>query len=273
MARLIKEEIIKFKKNLIGKSDLLKLKEQLKSSYILEMESTFDRMLEIGSSELLTGDALTLEEVLNKINKVSLDDIKRVTEKIFDSSKFNIAYVGNISNIEDTNAKLKEIFLVEVINIMRIKVVNKSNFPLPSYKTIGAAGMDLYANIDQPIVLKPLDRVLIPTGLYISVPEGYEAQIRARSGMALKHGITLANGIGTIDSDYRGEVGVILVNLSNEEYVINKGDRIAQLVIAKYEKIEFEEVDFWMKQKEVLVDLVILVIKFIYDFIIIDNNI
>ena len=127
---------------------------------------------------------------------------------------------------------------------MRIKVVNKSNFPLPSYKTIGAAGMDLYANIDQPIVLKPLDRVLIPTGLYISVPEGYEAQIRARSGMALKHGMTLANGIGTIDSDYRGEVGVILVNLSNEEYVINKGDRIAQLVIAKYEKIEFEEVDF-----------------------------
>ncbi len=110
VARLIKEEIIKFKKNLIGKSDLLKLKEQLKSSYILEMESTFDRMLEIGSSELLTGDALTLEEVLNKINKVSLDDIKRVTEKIFDSSKFNIAYVGNISNIEDTNAKLKEIF-------------------------------------------------------------------------------------------------------------------------------------------------------------------
>ncbi|NLY67374.1 MAG: insulinase family protein [Tissierellia bacterium] len=110
VARLIKEEIIKFKKNLIGKSDLLKLKEQLKSSYILEMESTFGRMLEIGSSELLTGDALTLEEVLNKINKVSLDDIKRVTEKIFDSSKFNIAYVGNISNIEDTNAKLKEIF-------------------------------------------------------------------------------------------------------------------------------------------------------------------
>lgn len=110
VARLIKEEIIKFKKNLIGKSDLFKLKEQLKSSYILEMESTFDRMLEIGSSELLTGDALTLEEVLNKINKVSLDDIKRVTEKIFDSSKFNIAYVGNISNIEDTNAKLKEIF-------------------------------------------------------------------------------------------------------------------------------------------------------------------
>ncbi len=126
---------------------------------------------------------------------------------------------------------------------MKIKIVNKSNFPLPSYKTIGSAGMDLCANIDEPIVIRPLDRVLIPTGLYISVPEGYEAQVRARSGMALKHGITLANGIGTIDSDYRGEIGVILVNLSNEEYVINKGDRIAQLVIAKYERVEFEEVE------------------------------
>lgn len=126
---------------------------------------------------------------------------------------------------------------------MKIKIVNKSSFPLPSYKTIGSAGMDLCANINEPVVLKPLNRVLIPTGLYISIPEGYEAQIRARSGMALKHGITLANGIGTIDSDYRGEIGVILVNLSNEDYVINRGDRIAQLVIAKYERIELEEVD------------------------------
>lgn len=126
---------------------------------------------------------------------------------------------------------------------MKIKIVNKSDFPLPSYKTVGSAGMDLHANIDEPIVLKPLNRALIPTGLYISIPEGYEAQIRARSGMALKHGITLANGIGTIDSDYRGEIGVILVNLSNEEYIINKGDRIAQLVIAKYERVEFVEVD------------------------------
>ncbi|NLX61759.1 MAG: dUTP diphosphatase [Tissierellia bacterium] len=126
---------------------------------------------------------------------------------------------------------------------MKVKIVNKSNFPLPTYKTTGSAGMDLHANIEEPIVLKPLERALIPTGLYISIPQGYEAQIRARSGMALKHGITLANGIGTIDSDYRGEIGVILVNLSNEEYIINSGDRVAQLVIAKYERVELEEVE------------------------------
>ncbi len=127
---------------------------------------------------------------------------------------------------------------------MKVDIVNKSPFPIPSYKTIGSAGMDLYANIVEPIVLKPLDRVLIPTGLYISIPDGYEAQIRARSGLALKHGICLANGIGTIDSDYRGEIGVILINLSKEKYVINKGDRIAQIVFLKYERVEFNEVDF-----------------------------
>src|SRR5690606_35029886 len=98
-------------------------------------------------------------------------------------------------------------------------------------------------NIAEPIVLKPLDRVLIPTGIYMSIPDGYEAQIRARSGLALKHGICLANGIGTIDSDYRGEIGVILVNLGKEEYIINKGDRIAQIVFLKYERVEFKEVD------------------------------
>ncbi|GFN36462.1 dUTP diphosphatase [Tepidimicrobium xylanilyticum] len=125
---------------------------------------------------------------------------------------------------------------------MKIKVVNKSNFPLPSYKTKGSAGMDLYANLDESITIKPMERVLVPTGLYISIPNGYEAQIRARSGLALKHGITLANGIGTIDSDYRGEIGVILLNLSKEDYTINRGDRIAQLVIVKYERVEFEEV-------------------------------
>ncbi|CCQ93064.1 Deoxyuridine 5'-triphosphate nucleotidohydrolase [[Clostridium] ultunense Esp] len=126
---------------------------------------------------------------------------------------------------------------------MEIKVVNKSPFPLPNYKTKGSAGMDLYANIDEPIVIKPLERVLMPTGLYISIPNGYEAQIRARSGLALKHGISLANGIGTIDSDYRGEIGVILVNLSKEEYTINRGDRIAQLVVIKYERAKFIEVN------------------------------
>lgn len=126
---------------------------------------------------------------------------------------------------------------------MRIKVMNKSNYPLPKYNTKGSSGMDLYANIDKSVVLKPLDRILVPTGLYISIPNGYEAQIRARSGLSLKHGITLANGIGTIDSDYRGEIGVILINLSNEEYTINKGDKIAQLVLTKYKKVEFEEVN------------------------------
>lgn len=126
---------------------------------------------------------------------------------------------------------------------MKVKIVNRSAFPLPDYKTKGSAGIDLYANIDEPVMLKPLERALIPTGLYLSIPEGYEVQIRARSGLALKHGIALANGIGTIDSDYRGEIGVILVNLSNEKYIINKGDRIAQMVLVKYEKIEFEEVE------------------------------
>ena len=126
---------------------------------------------------------------------------------------------------------------------MKIKVVNKSSFPLPNYKTSGSAGFDLYANIDKPVLLKPLDRALIPTGLYMAIPEGYEGQVRARSGLALKHGISLANGIGTIDSDYRGEIGVILVNLSNKEYMINRGDRVAQLTIIKYEKIKLDEVE------------------------------
>lgn len=126
---------------------------------------------------------------------------------------------------------------------MKIKIVNKSKFPTPDYETSGAAGIDLYANIEEPIGLKPLEPILIPTGIYLSIPVGYEGQIRARSGLALKHGITLANGIGTIDSDYRGEIGVILVNLSKKEYIINKGDRIAQLVFIKYESVKFEEVE------------------------------
>lgn len=125
---------------------------------------------------------------------------------------------------------------------MKINIINKSEFELPEYKTNGSAGLDLKANINTAIELKPLDRVLIPTGLYVSIPEGYEAQIRGRSGLALNHGISLANGIGTIDSDYRGEIGVILVNLSNKSYVINKGDRVAQMVFIKYEKVELVNV-------------------------------
>lgn len=125
---------------------------------------------------------------------------------------------------------------------MNIKVVNKSSLPLPAYKTKGSAGIDLQASISAQIVLKPLERALVPTGLFMAIPEGYEGQIRGRSGLALKHGITLANGIGTIDSDYRGEIKVILINLGQEDFIINNGDRIAQFVLSKYEKIEFEEV-------------------------------
>lgn len=126
---------------------------------------------------------------------------------------------------------------------MKVKIINKSEFQVPKYKTSGAAGLDLQANIKEQVTLKPLERKLIETGLYISIPKGYEGQIRARSGLALNHGITLANGIGTIDSDYRGELKVILVNLSKEDYVINKGDRIAQIVFIKYENVDLIEVE------------------------------
>ena len=124
---------------------------------------------------------------------------------------------------------------------MKIKIVNKSKNPLPSYSTEHAAGMDLRANIGEEIVLEPLQRKLIPTGIYLELPAGFEAQIRPRSGMALKHGISVLNTPGTIDADYRGEVGVIVVNLSSETYSITPGERICQMVISKVEKIELEE--------------------------------
>lgn len=126
---------------------------------------------------------------------------------------------------------------------MKVKVINNSNLSLPEYKTQGSAGMDLRASLEAPVVLKPLTRELIPTGLFLSIPEGYEGQIRGRSGLAINNGISLANGIGTIDSDYRGEVKVILINLGNEDFIVNNGDRIAQLVLTKYERIEFEAVE------------------------------
>lgn len=125
---------------------------------------------------------------------------------------------------------------------MKIKVINKSTFPLPEYETSGSAGIDLQAHVSSPIELKPFGRALIPTGLHVSIPKGYEGQIRGRSGLALKHGITLANGIGTIDSDYRGEIKVILINLGQDTFIINNGDRIAQFVLSKYETIEFIQV-------------------------------
>lgn len=125
---------------------------------------------------------------------------------------------------------------------MEVKVVNKSNHRLPEYATIGSAGMDLKANISEPVVLKPLKRELIPTGLYMQIPTGHEVQIRPRSGLACKYGITVANAPGTIDSDYRGEVKVCLINLSDTPFVVNPGERIAQAVLNKVEKIEWNEV-------------------------------
>jgi dUTP pyrophosphatase len=126
---------------------------------------------------------------------------------------------------------------------MRIKIINKSEHPLPSYETIYSAGMDLRANVLEPSTLKPLQRAIVKTGLFIELPIGYEAQVRPRSGLAAKKGITVLNSPGTIDADYRGEIGVILVNLSNEDFTIEHGERIAQLVIAKHERAVWEEVE------------------------------
>ena len=126
---------------------------------------------------------------------------------------------------------------------MKIKIINKSANELPAYETIQSAGMDLRANNENPIILASMKRVLIPTGLYIQLPVGYEAQVRPRSGLALKKGITVLNAPGTVDADYRGEIGVILFNASDEPFVINRGERIAQMVIAKHERAEFELVE------------------------------
>ncbi|MCL1673640.1 dUTP diphosphatase [Elizabethkingia ursingii] len=126
---------------------------------------------------------------------------------------------------------------------MKIKVINKSKHDLPKYQTVQSAGMDLYANIEAPITLQSLERRIIPTGLFIELPVGYEAQVRPRSGLAFKNGVTCLNSPGTIDADYRGEVGVILANLSKDEFTINDGDRIAQLVIAKHETAEWISVE------------------------------
>lgn len=126
---------------------------------------------------------------------------------------------------------------------MKVQIINKSKHVLPQYATSSSAGMDLRANLDEPVVLKPLQRCLVPTGLYIALPEGFEAQIRPRSGLALKKGITLLNTPGTIDADYRGEIGVIVVNLSADDFVIEDGERIAQMVIARYEQAEWQEVE------------------------------
>lgn len=126
---------------------------------------------------------------------------------------------------------------------MKIKIINKSTHQLPHYETIASAGMDLRANLSEPRILKPLERSIVGTGLFIELPVGIEAQVRPRSGLAAKKGITVLNAPGTIDADYRGEIGVILVNLSNEDFTIENGERVAQLVIAKHERAEWEQVE------------------------------
>jgi dUTP pyrophosphatase len=124
---------------------------------------------------------------------------------------------------------------------MRVQIINQSRHPLPSYQTRGSAGMDLRASLDQAITLRPLQRALLPTGLFIALPEGYEAQIRPRSGLAYKHGISIVNSPGTIDADYRGEIKVLLVNLSDQDFVVEDGERIAQMVVTRHEQVEWEE--------------------------------
>lgn len=131
----------------------------------------------------------------------------------------------------------------EYSNHMKVKIVNKSAYPTPAYATESSAGMDLKADITEPVVLGPLERAMIPTGLFLALPEGTEAQVRPRSGLAAKFGISVLNAPGTIDADYRGEVKVILVNLSNEPFTVNPGERIAQMVVARYEKVEWDEVE------------------------------
>jgi len=126
---------------------------------------------------------------------------------------------------------------------MNVKVINKSKHALPEYETPHSAGLDLRANIDEPITLGSLERILVPTGLFIELPVGYEAQIRPRSGLAIKHGISLVNSPGTIDADYRGEIKVIVINLSKEPFVINDGERICQMVVAKHERVEWENAE------------------------------
>ena len=126
---------------------------------------------------------------------------------------------------------------------MKVKIINKSAFPTPEYATELSAGLDLKADIETPVILKPLERAMVPTGLFIALPEGTEAQVRPRSGLAAKFGVTVLNTPGTIDADYRGEIKVILVNLSNQDFVVNTGERIAQMVVAKFEQVEWDEVE------------------------------
>ena len=156
---------------------------------------------------------------------------------LFCSRKFNYLFVS----YDSFRVPLKLNFAR--MTSIQIKIVNTSSNPLPEYATKGASGMDIRASLDIPLTLQPLERILVPTGLFVEIPEGYEIQIRPRSGLAIKQGITCLNTPGTIDSDYRGEIKIILINLSSEEQVIHPGDRIAQMIIQKTERAEFEQVE------------------------------
>ena len=141
------------------------------------------------------------------------------------------------------NRLLPALSLPKSCFLLNIKIINRSQHPLPEYESMASAGMDLRANLEAPIILKPMQRAIVKTGLFMELPVGFEAQVRPRSGLAAKKGITVLNAPGTIDADYRGEVGVILVNLSEEDFVVSNGERIAQMVIAKHERVEWEETD------------------------------
>lgn len=130
-----------------------------------------------------------------------------------------------------------------IMDQVKVRIINRSDNPMPEYATEASAGMDVRANLGEPVVVQPMQRVLVPTGLYIELPQGYECQLRPRSGLALKHGITLVNTPGTVDADYRGEIGVILINLSGEPFVINHGERICQMVVTRYSRVEWEATD------------------------------
>ena len=156
-------------------------------------------------------------------------------EKKAEESFFRVAFLPNFANCNLMTKK-------EADN-MKVKIINRSKHPLPAYETIASAGMDLRADLDAEMVLQPMERRLVPTGLYMELPLGFEAQIRPRSGLAFKHGVTVLNSPGTIDADYRGEIKIILANLSGEPFVIRDGERIAQMVVARHEQVEWVEVE------------------------------
>jgi dUTP pyrophosphatase len=158
-------------------------------------------------------------------------------------------FVSKLVVFQNISASVGGIFVIFAVQnqitqlSMEVKIINRSHHPLPEYATPQSAGVDLRANLDEPVVMKPMERRLIPTGLFISLPAGFEAQVRPRSGLAIKKGITVLNTPGTIDADYRGEIGVILINLSQEEFVVNDGERIAQMIIARHEQAEWIKVE------------------------------